>query len=969
MGLSNLKRVFSLVSLVLFVVMSQYSSLDVASNSTQEALALLKWKAMLQNQSHSRLSSWTLSSVNAINTSTHLKTKISPCTWFGISCNHAGSITSINLTSANLKGTLHELSFSIFPNLAYIDLSRNELFGFIPAQIGHLTNLNTLYLSVNKLSGSIPKEIGNLKSLLDLDLSENQLSGYIPPSIGNLSNLSVLYLYTNNLSGTIPMEIGHLKSLSDLELSHNQLNGSIPPSIGNLSNLNVLYLYANNLFGTIPMEIGNLKSLSALKLSHNQLNGSIPHSIGNLSNIKYLYLSYNNLFGSIPHEIGNLLKLITLVLSQNYFTGSLPSNICRSGSLRHFGIGENHLLGRIPKYLRNCTSLIRVRLQKNHFIGNISEDFGIYPNLNFIDLSHNKFYGEISSTWGKCSQLGTLNISGNNITGSILPEIQNSTELHELDLSSNHLVGEIPMEFGKLTSLNKLILTGNQLFGGIPHEVGLLTELEYLDLSINRLSKSIPGDLGYLSKLHYLNLRNNQFNLEIPFQLGKLFQLSELDLSHNLLKGEIPSQLCNLESLVYLNLSYNKLSGLIPTCFEDMHGLSSIDISYNELEGPIPNNTAFRDAPIEALQGNKGLCGNVSGLTPCKALISHKHVTRKRLIISFLVSGALGLLIVVTLMFFCFRRKKQELPKQRRSVNKDEILSILNFDGKIMYEEIMSATENFDAKYCIGRGGFGSVYKAQLLPGAILAVKKSHSLQPDEIEDQKEFLNEIRALTEVRHRNIVKFFGFCIHSQHSFLVYEYLERGSLATFLSNEATARGLDWGKRVNILKGVCNALSYIHHDCFPPIVHRDISSKNVLLDSEYEAHVSDFGIAKFLKPNSSNSTQLAGTYGYIAPELAYTMKVTEKCDVYSFGVLALEVINGKHPGDIIHTLSSPFTWEDLLLSNVLDERLPLPPPTIQDQLIAIIKLAIDCLDSNPKSRPTMNMVSHMFSAITKLP
>ncbi|XP_031273165.1 MDIS1-interacting receptor like kinase 2-like [Pistacia vera] len=527
----------------------------------------------------------------------------------------------------------------------------------------------------------------------------------------------------------------------------------------------------------------------------------------------------------------------------------------------YLGVSENNFGGRIPKDLRDCTSLIRVCLQKNQFIGNISEDFGIYPNLNFIDLSRNKFHGEISSTWGKCSQLGTINISGNNISGSILPEIQNSIELHVLDFSSNHLIGEISMQLGKLTSLNKIILTRNQLAGGIPREVGLLKELEYLDLSKNRLSKSILGDLGYLSKLHYLNLRNNQFNLKIPFQLGNLFQLSELDLSHNLLKGEIPSQICNLESLEYLNLSYNKLSGLIPTCFEDMHGLSSIDISYNELQGPIPNNRAFRDAPIEALQGNKGLCCNASGLTPCKVLISHKNVVEKRLVISFLVSGALVLLIVLTFMSFCFQRKKQELTKQCRSVNKDEFLSILTFDGKIMYEEIASATENFDAKHCIGRGGFGSVYRAQLKSGTILAIKKFHSLQLDEIEDQKEFLNEIRALTEVRHRNIVNFFGLCVHSRDSFLVYEYLERGSLATFLSNEATARELEWGKRVNILKGVCNALSYIDHDCFPPIVHRDISSKNVLLDSKYEPHVSDFGIAKFLNPDSSNWTHAGHT------------------------------------------------------------------------------------------------------------
>ncbi|XP_044460502.1 MDIS1-interacting receptor like kinase 2-like [Mangifera indica] len=278
------------------------------------------------------------------------------------------------------------------------------------------------------------------------------------------------------------------------------------------------------------------------------------------------------------------------------------------------------------------------------------------------------------------------------------------------------------------------------------------------------------------------------------------------------------------------------------------------------------------------------------------------------------------------------------------------------------FRKIVSPTENFDAKYCIGSGGFGSVYKAQLLPKVILAIKKSHSFHSNEINDQKEFLNEIRTLTEIRHRNIVKFFGFCIYSQHSFLVYEHLERGSLATFLGNEAPARELDWGKRLNILKDVVEALSYLHHGCSPPIVHRDISSKNVLLDSDYEAHVSDFGIAKFLEPDSSNWTQVASTYGYIAPELAYTMKVTEKCDVYSFGVLALEVIKGKHPGDVIPSLSSPFTWENILLNNVLYQRLPPPPPTSQDQLMVVIKLAIDCLDSNPNCRPTMNTVSHLF-------
>nr|DAD29319.1 TPA_asm: hypothetical protein HUJ06_030787 [Nelumbo nucifera] len=300
-------------------------------------------------------------------------------------------------------------------------------------------------------------------------------------------------------------------------------------------------------------------------------------------------------------------------------------------------------------------------------------------------------------------------------------------------------------------------------------------------------------------------------------------------------------------------------------------------------------------------------------------------------------------------------------------MNKTDLFQIWNYDGKILYHEIIEATEDFSARYCIGMGGSGNVYRAMLSTGQIVAIKKLEHASNGygDMIVPKSFRNEIRALTEIRHRNIVKLYGFCSHANCSFFIYEYLERGSLAKVLGSMEHAKELDWSKRINVIRAVANALSYMHHDCLPPIVHQDISSKNILLDLEYEARVSDFGIAKLLKLNSANCTSLAGTHGYIAPELAYTTKVTEKCDVYSFGVLTLEVLMGRHPGDLTFSLfssssSSPSSvGQNILVKDVLDNRLPPLTPQVADEVVVIVKLAPKCLHQTPQSRPTMQQVS----------
>ncbi|XP_057998599.1 MDIS1-interacting receptor like kinase 2-like [Hevea brasiliensis] len=1008
MGFSTSKRVLILVPLILLVI--SLSSLNVASNSIDEARSLLKWKASL-NQTNPLLSSWILYPGNATNTSrsSHLETNASPCSWNGIRCNKAGRVHVVNLTSYGLKGMLQEFPFSSLPKIAYVDLSVNELYGIIPPQIGYLskliyldlqinllsgkippeigllTNLTTLHLSENKnhlddsipsclgnltnlfwlslynnsLSGSIPQEIGKLSKLVELYLDTNHLTGSIPSTLGYLKKLTVLYIFNNQLSGPIPEEIGNLESLWNLSLKTNNLSGPIPTSLGRLGNIELLHLYQNQLSGSIPKDLGNLSSLVDLELSENQLNGSIPASFGRLSNLEMLFLRDNQLSGSIPLEIGNLSKLSYLNLDKNQLTGFLPQNICLGGSLERLDVNDNQLRGPIPRSLKNCSSLLRARFDGNQLHGNISEDFGVYPNLQFIDLSYNKFSGEISSNWGKCHYLSSLKIAGNMISGRIPTDIGNASQLHILDLSSNHLLGRILKELGKLTSLVKLILNDNQLSDGMPSEFGSLSDLEYLDLSANRLNKSIPYDVGNLAELNYLNLSCNEFSQEIPIQLGKLTHLSVLDLSRNFLSGEISNRFRSIQSLDILNLSHNHLTGSIP----ELHGLSQLDLSHNELWGPIPNSKAFQDA---ALKGNRGLCGNASGLQPCKIAKIHKHVLGKgikfSLMIVFPIFGALVLFCGLIIMLFSFRTRKRG-SVTGSNMNNKELLSISIFDGKTMHREIIEATKNFDSMYCIGEGRFGRVYRAELLSGDTVAVKKFHSLPHDEMADHKEFLNEIRVLTEVRHRNVVKLYGFCSHVRHTFLVYEYLPRGSLAMILCNDEAAKEFDWDKRLTVIKGVAYALYHMHHECIPPIVHRDISSKNVLLDSEYEAHVSDFGTAKLLNLDSSNRTMLAGTYGYVAPELAYTMKVTEKCDVYSFGVLVLEVIKGKHPGDLISTMLSHSGNMEIAFNDVLDERLLPPSLEVEDKWAFIVSLAFSCLNVNPQSRPDMYALCQSLS------
>ncbi|XP_056689919.1 MDIS1-interacting receptor like kinase 2 isoform X5 [Spinacia oleracea] len=718
-------------------------------------------------------------------------------------------------------------------------------------------------------------------------------------------------------------------------------------------------------------------------LSINRLQGKFPDTVADLVNLKTLSLFNNSFSGEFPKTFGKYsLSLNNFRIAYNSFSGELPQNLCSGFALVEFTAHFNKFTGSLPDCIRKCRELNRVWLEGNQFKGNISLTFGVHPSLDFLNLAHNQFLGTLSPKWGDCTNLTRLELTGNKISGEIPASLGNLLKLVVLNLNSNELSGKIPTEIGKLQQLEQLSLRENHLTGNVPRSIGSLSNLKDLDVSENRLTGKLPVELANCKVLSSLNLSRNGLSDKIPFELGELAELRYfLDISGNAFSGNIPESLSSLTSLQYLNLSHNNLSGNIPGSFSGMISLESVDFSYNKLNGPVPNINVFQKAPSTAFTGNVGLCGEKQGFPQCTSKNSVSH-NRKILIEAIVLSFLLLLASVLGVFMFLFwhkRRKRMEEKEATLQKNREFPSYYDNFEmllwgsakGRFKFEDLVRATENFNDKYCIGRGGFGSVYKAVLPKDQILAVKRLNKTDSSDTQltDLKSFDNEIAALTQIRHRNIIKLHGSCSKSGNLYLVYDYAERGSLRGAVYGKEGSL-LDWGLRLKIIQGLANALSYLHHDCSPPIVHRDISMNNVLLDAEFEPRLSDFGTAKLLVSGSANWTNIAGSYGYMAPELAFTMKVTEKSDVYSFGVVALEVMIGKHPTEV---LSSHFSGaisldiQDMCLKDILDQRLPPPPPKLEAGVVGVISAALRCTCHFPESRPTMLNVAQKLSSQTQ--
>ncbi|GMG99085.1 hypothetical protein Nepgr_000925 [Nepenthes gracilis] len=910
----------------------------------------------------------------------------SPCGWPGIQCS-GNTVTGVSLSNYNI--TL-EIPASIcdLKNLTTLVLSWNYLPGGFPTSLYNCSELQVLDLSQNYFVGQIPNDIDNLSNLHYLDLTGNNFTGDIPKAVGQLKKLVVLKINQNLLNGTFPADIGNLSKLEDLELAYNGglTPMKIPPEFGKLRMLKFLWIKESNLIGEIPESFGNLSSLQHLDLVGNNLVGAIPSGLFQLQNLTYLYLYRNSLSGEIPSSI-LAMNLTEIDLSNNNLTGSIPENFGKLQELQILNLFYNQLSGQIPTGLGLLPKLIDFSLFHNKLSGVLPPDLGLHSRLETVQVCNNQLSGSLPENLCAGGALLGVVAFSNNLSGEIPKSLANCSSMTTVELYNNGFSGEVPSGIWTLTNLTTLTLSSNVFSGNLPNT--LAWNLSRLEIENNKFSGQIPTAIEHWSNLIVFKASNNGLSGTIPSELTSLSQLNTLNLDGNQFTGGIPLKIISWKSLITLNLARNQLSGSIPAEIGSLPDLNNLDLSDNDLSGEIPPELGFLKLTVLNLSSNKltgdipssldnaayehsflnnsGLCSEnqIASLPNCSSLKSSKTWSSKYLAL-ILVLAVIAFLFTSCLTLYMMKeywKGKQSgklttwklIPFQRLDFTEANILSSLTDDN------------------LIGSGGSGKVFRISInRSGEAVAVKK---IWNNRKLDNAQFIAEVQILGTIRHSNIVKLLC-CISSEESkLLVYEYMEnesldkwlhgikRGSLMPSSMNNKSVHVLDWPSRMRIAIGAAQGLCYMHHDCSPPIIHRDVKSSNILLDSEFNAKIADFGLAKTSAKQGEPHTvsAVAGSFGYLAPEYGYMTKVNEKIDVYSFGVVLLELATGKEPNCINENLNlADWAWKYYSngnsIADVLDEEIKVT--CFLEEMSNVFKLGLMCTSTLPSSRPSMKEV-----------
>ncbi|XP_024977482.1 leucine-rich repeat receptor-like serine/threonine-protein kinase BAM1 [Cynara cardunculus var. scolymus] len=943
-----------------------------------EFRALLSLKTAITDDPQSFLSTW--------NTST------THCTWFGVTCDSRRHVTALDISGLNLTGVLSS-DIGHLRNLVNLTVAANNFVGPIPPEISFISGLRLLNLSNNIFNETFPPEISSLKLLEVLDLYNNNLTGDLPVGVSEMTALRHLHLGGNYFSGIIPPEYGRFASLEYLAVSGNELTGPIPPEIGNLTTLKQLYLgYYNGYSGGIPPEIGNLSSLIRLDAANCGLSGKIPPEIGKLKNLDTLFLQVNGLSGSLTNELGTLKSLKSMDLSNNIFTGEIPESFKELSNLTLLNLFRNKLHGSIPEYIGDLPQLEVLQLWENNFTGGIPQELGQNGKLQILDVSSNKLtgslppnlctgnkletlitlgnflFGPIPESLGECRSLSRIRMGENYLNGSIPKGLFNLPHLSQVELQDNLLSGEFPATDSVSINLGQVSLSNNHLTGPLPASISNLSSVQKLLLDGNKFTGRIPPEIGELQQLSKIDFSHNSFSGEIAPEISRCKLLTYVDLSRNEFSGEIPTEITGMHILNYLNLSRNYLVGSIPTSIASMQSLTSVDFSFNNLSGLVPGTGQFSYFNYTSFVGNSDLCGPYLG--PCKPGVING--TRQSPSKSPL-SPSLKLLLVIGLLVCSIAFAVAAIIKARSIKKGSEARSWKLTTFQRLDFTCDDVLDSLKEDNIIGKGGAGIVYKGVMPNNELVAVKRLPVMSRGSAHDHG-FNAEIQTLGRIRHRHIVRLLGFCSNHETNLLVYEYMPNGSLGEMLHGKKGGH-LHWDTRYKIALEAAKGLCYLHHDCSPLILHRDVKSNNILLDSNFEAHVADFGLAKFMQDSGTSEcmSAIAGSYGYIAPEYAYTLKVDEKSDVYSFGVVLLELVTGRKPVgefgdgiDIVQWVRKITDGKKEGILKILDARLSTVPI---HEVMHVFYAAMLCVEEQAVERPTMREVVQILTELPKAP
>ncbi|XP_062190705.1 leucine-rich repeat receptor-like tyrosine-protein kinase PXC3 [Phragmites australis] len=835
------------------------------------------------------------------------------CAWRGVTCAAGGAVTAIELPRQGLRGDF--------------------------SAAGALRALVRLDLSANALRGGIPPELGALSRLQFLDLYMNALSGAVPAALAGASRLRFLNLSNNALSGGIPDELRGLRELQELQISGNNLTGALPGWLAGLPGLRVLSAYENSLSGPIPAGLGLSSDLQVLNLHSNALEGSIPSSLFELGNLQVLILTLNRLNGTIPDAIGRCRGLSNVRIGDNRLAGAIPASIGDATSLTYFEANSNELSGGIPTQFASCA------------------------NLTLLNLAYNRLAGEVPDVLGELRNLQELIVSGNGLGGEFPRSILRCRNLSKLDLSYNAFRGDLPENICNGSRMQFLMLDHNEFSGGIPPGIGGCTRLLALQLGSNNLSGEIPAEIGRVKSLQIaLNLSFNHFVGPLPRELGRLDKLVTLDLSSNEISGQIPGDMRGMMSLIEVNLSNNRLSGAIPAF------------------GP------FQKSTVSSFSGNTKLCGDPLDVD-CGSIygsnygMDHRRISYR---VALAVVGSCVLIFsLVSLVVVLFMwRERQEKEAEAKKAEAGEVVVVAAPQVMASSMFIESLQQAIDFQSCVkatfkdanelSNGTFSTTYKAVMPSGMVVCVKKLKSVDRAVSHHQTKMIRELERLAHINHPNLVCPIGYAIYDDVALLLHHHMPNGTLLQLLHNGGDSDGdkqkPDWPRLLSIAIDVAEGLAFLHQVA---TIHLDISSGNIFLDSHYNALLGEVEISKLLDPSKGTASisAVAGSFGYIPPEYAYTMQVTVPGNVYSFGVVLLEILTSKLPVDEgfgegvdlvkwVHT--APARGETP--EQIMDPRLSTVSFAWRRQMLAVLKVAMLCTERAPAKRPNMKKAVEML-------